>query len=262
MALTLAWLDQWGAVRFVADSIPAGSTVFIIAPGDHLQMIRGYEDDTWHSAGGAGLGYSFEMPLGVPVRYGIAPVTAQTWPGTGVEATIVTPGGEAWLRDLYLPDMSQQVVVLSTGEESRPARQSVLRISGRERPVVLWDVREGRQGIITLRVTNMPSARWDTTYRDKIDALLNTGRPLLLSMCHSKGFPPCYMAVQDASYTRVELRAQWKLELNYVEIDNPVDVPVMIPPEITYEQRMIGDPSYADWAASYNYYGDLAVVNG
>jgi hypothetical protein len=258
--LTLTWWPDYGAVRFLCDEIPTGSTVFIIGPGEVLQSIRGYEDDTWHAPNGPGVGYSFEMPMGVIVRYGIAPMGATSWPGAGVQAAILTPQNQAWLRDLYDPTMSRRVAVVSTGEESRPARQSVLRVSGRAKPVVLWDVREARQGTITLAIQNDSTypTLWQTTEKDLVDRLLDTGRPLLLSLCQSKDFPPCYMAVTDSTYARVGSKAQWLLQLTYVEIDNPVDVPVMIPAEVTYEDRMVGDPTYQTWLNTFPDY--LAVA--
>lgn len=261
MTLTLTWWEDYGAVRFLGDPIPAGSTVYIIAPGDRLQQIRGYEDDTWHAPDGPGLGYSFEMPMGVIVRYGIAPVGATSWPGTGTQAAILTPQNQAWLRDLYDPSISRKVSVVSTGDESRPARQSVLRVAGRPKPVVLWDVREARQGTIVLALENDTTQPvvWQITEKDRIDQLLDTGRPLLLSLCQSKDFPPCYMAVTESSYVRVGQRAAWLLELTYVEIDNPVDVPVMIPPEVTYEDRMVGNPTYQTWVNTFPDYLALAV---
>lgn len=255
MTLSLDWWEDYGAVRFTATAVPAGSTIYIIAPGDRLQTIRGYEDDSWHSAGGPGLGYSFEMPMGVVVRYGIAPVGSISWPGSGEQAAIFTPQNQAWLRDLYDPTLSQKVTVMSTGDENRPARQSVLRIAGRPKPVVLWDVREARQGTIILVIENDPDANpvlWRITEKDKIDTLLDTGRPLLLSLCQSKDFPPCYMAVTESTYVRLGKEAAWMLSLTYVEIDNPVDVAVMIPPEFTYADRLgAGDANLMTFNPSF-----------
>lgn len=261
MTLTLTWWVDYGAVRFSATTIPAGSTVFIIGPGEVLQPIRGYEDDSWHAPGGAGFGYSFEMPMGVVVRYGIAPVGSQVWPGAGDQAAILTPQNQAWLRDLYDPSMSRRVSVISTGDESRPARQAVLKVSGRAKPVVLWDVREARQGVIRLVISDDTSnpVLWQTTEKDRIDALLDTGRPLLLSLCQTKDFPPCYMAVTDSTYVRVGQKAQWFLDLTYVEIDNPVQVPVMVPPEVTYQERQTGNPTYQVWLNTYGTYLGLTT---
>lgn len=246
----LEWVDDWGAVRFTVGGMAADETVRLIGPGNVLIPIRGYETGEWHVGSDEGYGFAFEMPLGVTVGFGIAKVGALTWQG-GLFATIVTPEGRAWLRDLHNPLLSLEVVVSSTGTEAKPARQTIHEISGRPKPIVRWDVRGGRRGTIILRVENSANDFWVKTNRDKLDDLLETGRPLLLSLCHTKGFAPCYMAVGDYRPTRLGTLARWSVELDYVEVDNPTSVDVIIPTEVTWEQAQQIPPNatWADWAA-------------
>jgi hypothetical protein len=255
MTLVVAWVPTSGSVRFTVTGIAAGQTVKRVAPGDALQGIRGYGDESWIS-GGSGFGYDYEMPLGVTVRYAVVPIAATTLPGGTATAGIFTetPGrqnGEAWLRDIMQPILSQPVSVLSTGDERRVARQAVYDIAGKPNPVVVWDSRTSRQGTVTLAVQNLPvSGVWENdTPRDKMDLLLSSGRPLLLSLCANLGFKPCYMAVADATYTRVGDGAVWALQLDYVEVDNPAALGVYPVAEITYAfaQTIPPDAIYQDW---------------
>jgi hypothetical protein len=175
-----------------------------------------------------------------------------------------TPGranGEAWLRDILQPVLSQPVSVVSTGDERRVARQAVYDIAGKPNPVVVWDSRTSRQGTITLAVQNEPvTGVWNNdTERDRMDLLLSSGRPLLLSMCANVGFHPCYMAVADATYTRVGDGATWALQLDYVEVDNPSALGVYPVAEITYAyaQTIPPDAIYSDWTTAT--YLDIAT---
>lgn len=246
--ITLTWLDGWGAIRFTAVGMTSTQTVKLIGPGGVLVPIRGYETPDWHD--GAGWGYSFEHPLGVAVRAGICEATDIVWQG-GDDATITTPAGRAWLRDLHDPLLSMEVQVASTGDEERVARQTVHRIVGRPRPIVRWDVRSSRSGTITLRVDNGTVAGWVSTFRRRLDLLLESGRPLLLSIDQAYGFEPCYLSVGSYRMSRLGKRPRWACELNYEEVDNPTGAAV-VPAEVTYGQAAQIPPgaTYADWAAT------------
>jgi len=196
------------------------------------------------------------------VRYAQVDKAATTLPGGAPVASVFTqtPGranGEAWLRDILQPILSQPVSVVSTGDERRVARQAVYDIAGKPNPVVVWDSRTSRQGTVTLAVQNDPvTGVWDNdTPRDRMDRLLSSGRPLLLSMCANLGFQPCYMAVADATYTRAGRGATWALQLDYVEVDNPAGLGVYPVPEVTYAfaQQIPPDALYQDWSTQTYY---------
>jgi hypothetical protein len=186
-------------------------------------------------------------------------ITQTTVPVTAVIFT-ETPGranGEAWLRDIVQPSLSQPVSVVSTGEELYTARQTVLDVAGKSTPYVVWDSRQAKQGLITLAVVNHPVAGVysDSTPRMKLQAMFMTGRPLLLSMCANKGFKNSYLAIDSVTYTRVGLGPKWLVELAYFEVDNPTGLQVNVTPEVTYANAQELPPSalYVDWA------GDAAV---
>jgi hypothetical protein len=255
VTLTLGWVATRGAVRFTIDAATVDQTVKRVVPGGVLQAIRGYPDGTWHGPTAA-FGYDYEMPLGVTVTYAVVDKLATTLPVGAVTAAILTqtPGranGEAWLRDIQQPILSQPVSVTSTDDETRGARRTIYEITGRSTPYVVWDSRTSRQGTITLLVTNTPQTGvWQVdTPKQKITALLMSGRPLMFSMCDSKGFAPLYMAAGDITFSRVGNLPQWLLTIDYVEVDNPVGVGVYPAPEVTYDMASQIPPAaiYQDW---------------
>lgn len=257
--LQLDWVPSQGAVRFTVFDVPDDdkTTVKRVNPGGTLTAIRGYPDGTWHSL--TGLGYDYEAPMSVYVRYAICDRDAKNLTATMVTAVIFTetPGrtnGEAWLRDVLQPVLSRPVSVVSTGEEVYAARQTVLDVAGKRTPYVVWDSRQARQGTITLVTENtvVPTVYNDSTERDKLEALFATGRPLLLSMCANKGFRNAYLAIDSVSFTRVGKGPTWLIDMAYFQVDNPTGLGVNIVPEVTYAMAQQLPPAaiYQDWAGT------------
>jgi hypothetical protein len=257
--LTLGWVDSQGAVRFTVLNVPNDglTTVKRVNPGGTLTAIRGYPDGAWH--GTSGLGYDYEAPMSVWVRYAICDRDAKNLTATMVTAVIFTetPGrtnGEAWLRDVLQPVLSQPVSVVSTGDEVYVARQTVLEVAGKRTPYVVWDSRQSRQGTVVLAVRNtVVSGVWnDSTKRAKLEALFSTGRPLLLSMCANKGFRNAYLAIDSVTFTRRGTDVSWLVSLDYFEVDNPTGLGVQIVPEVTYAiaQQLPPSATYQSWAGT------------
>jgi hypothetical protein len=257
--LTLGWVDSQGAVRFTVLNVPNDglTTVKRVNPGGTLTAIRGYPDGAWH--GTSGLGYDYEAPMSVWVRYAICDRDAKNLTASMVTAVIFTetPGrtnGEAWLRDVLQPVLSQPVSVVSTGDEVYVARQTVLEVAGKRTPYVVWDSRQSRQGTVVLAVRNtVVSGVWnDSTKRAKLEALFSTGRPLLLSMCANKGFRNAYLAIDSVTFTRRGADVSWLVSLDYFEVDNPTGLGVQIVPEVTYAiaQQLPPSATYQSWAGT------------
>jgi hypothetical protein len=259
MSLQLDWVPSQGAVRFTVDGLVDDdvTTVKRVNPGGTLTAIRGYPDGTWH--GISGLGYDYEAPMSVYVRYAICNQDAKNLAATMVTAVIFTetPGrtnGEAWLRDVLQPVLSQPVSVVSTGDEVYVARQTVLDVAGKRTPYVVWDSRQSRQGTVVLAVRNtVVSGVWnDSTKRAKLEALFATGRPLLLSMCANKGFRNAYLAIDSVTFTRRGADVSWLVSLDYFEVDNPTGLGVILNPEVTYAtaQQLPPSATYQNWAGT------------
>jgi hypothetical protein len=255
--LDLAWVPDQGAVRFTVGAVldDGVTTVKRVTPGGTLVAIRGYPDGTWHHL--TGLGYDYEAPMSVLVQYAICDRDAKNITATMVTAWIFTqtPGrtnGEAWLRDVLQPVLSRPVSVVSTGDETFVARQTVLDVAGKRTPYVVWDSRSARQGQITLIVRNTPvrGVYDDSTPRRKLEALFTSGRPLLLSICAQLDYRNGYLAVDAVTFTRVGTGPKWLVTLDYVEVDNPTGLGVQVVPEVTYAtaQQLPPGALYSDWA--------------
>jgi len=262
--LVLSWRDDTGSVRFEAEGMLPLETVFMVGPSNRLEALRGYEEASWHEGSAVGYGYHYEMPLGMTVTYAVADQDADYIEDASSTAQVVTPDNEAWLRDLAIPTLSQKVNVVSTDDEIRQGRQTVVTIAGRSNPISLYDIRLSRSGTITLLVNNALYEQWGDTHKDHLDALLYSGRPLLFSMCMSKGFPPLYMAASDATYTKIASggKPTWLCKINYQEVDNPSDVGLTITPEVTWDlARSLPVPSatFQQWKDSYPTFLDLAL---
>jgi hypothetical protein len=250
MTVALSYVDSFGYVKFSVTGAPAGYTLKRLDPfSTTLQAIVGYEKSTWIT-GGAGYGEDYRPPLGTSVKYVLAPVAA-TADNPGYDyAYINTPSNVAWLRDITKPALSQRVIVVTTGDEQEPARQSIYDISGRHLPLVVFDVRQGRRGTLVLLITNYVDAsgvqvRTGRDSRVAIERLLATGAPLLLTMCNSKVWTPCMMAIGNATFTRFGSRDTWTLSMDYVEVDDPLN----------YAITRIASPT---WADHFNNTGGLA----
>jgi hypothetical protein len=257
VSLALDWVSSRGAVRFTLTNPAAGETVKRVRPGGSLASIRGYSSAAWWAGTTEAIGYDYEMPLGVVVTYAVVAASVSQLPATAVTDTIftMTPGatnGEAWLRDVLQPNLSIPVGFVSSGDELRPARQTVLEIAGRRNPYVVWDVRLSRTGTVTLAVANnpIPGVWTSPTNRQKLEVLFDSGRPLLLSVCHRLGFLSCYMAVADVRFPRVGSGPLWAVEVDYTEIDVPLSEDIKIAPEVDYTlaQSIPAGALYSDWA--------------
>ena len=263
-ALVLTWRDDDGSVRFEVEGMLPTDTVRMVGPSNRLEALRGYEDEQWHEGSTVGYGYHYEMPLGMDVWYCVADVNEDYLLASMTKAMITTPDNEAWLRDLANPSMSQQVNVVSTDDEVRQGRQTIVTIAGRSNPISLYDIRLSRSGTLTLLVNNALGQQWGDTSKDHLDALLYSGRPLLFSMCMSKGFPPLYMAASDATYTKIASggKPTWLCKINYQEVDNPSDVGLTVAPEVTWDiARSMPVPSatFQDWKDTYPTFLDLVL---
>lgn len=261
--LDVDWIDTYGYVQFDVRAAPAAYTVKRKdLTSTRLIAIPGYEDTSWIT-GGAGYGEDYRPPLGATVTWVVAPVGATADDVSYVRASLATPGGYGWLRDVSNPSMSRKVSVASSGDESLPAYQHVYDISGRKLPLVVHDVREGRRGSVILSIPNRDE-------RVAIQRLLYTGNPLLLSMCSDVVWEPCMMAIGDAVFARVEgYTSRWLLRLDYVEVDDPLRMATTRAIATTwtdvlagYPQRP-GDPAPVTWQwVTLSYVDWLSLVTG
>lgn len=262
MSLTVAWVADYGYVRFEVRSAPAGYTVKRRdVASTQLYPIPGFEDSTWLDAGGNGYGEDYRPPLGATVTWVLCPVAATADAPAYTKASLTTPA-EAWLRDVSLPQLSKPVTVVDADDESLPAYQKVYDISGRRLPLVVHDVRQGRRGPAILYVDGVDERRG-------LESLLATGNPLLLALCADVGWAPCMMAVGDATFARDGKVAKWFLRLDYVEVDDPLRMAAERVVAVTWTDVVAGypprpgDPSPVTWSwVALSYVDWLALIGG
>jgi hypothetical protein len=210
---------------------------------------------------GAGYGEDYRPPMGALVTYAVVPAAATADLPSYVHDTITTPA-EAWLRDVSKPQLSHQVTVVNTDDESLPAFHHVYDVSGRRLPLVVHDIRQGRHGSVVLHVGTAAD-------RIAIEGLLATGNPLLLTMCADALWAPCMMAIGDATFARQGTEAKWFTRLDYIEVDDPLRmageriVAVAWTDIINGYPQRPGDPSPVTWEwLTLSYQDWLAVIGG
>jgi len=253
--LTLQYPFETGYVRFIVSAGVAGTTIKRVASdGGQLVAINGYPSDTWHQPGGAGYGEDYRPPIGETVTYVMAPFSATANDPSYPRASIATTPDEAWLRDPIQPTLSRRVIVVTTNTESLQVREHVYAVSGRKLPLVVYDVREGRRGTVRLLVLS-------ATDRYQLEYLLSSGRPLLLTLCASKMWAPCMMAVGNASFTRWGHRDKWTLDLDYIEVADPNETIQRIASP-TWQNILDGIPLKAGEPATESLFGQAANPTG
>ena len=262
MSLTVAWVAQYGYVRFEVRDAPAGYTVKRVQlGGTQLMPIPGFEDSSWLDGAGAGYGEDYRPPLGATVTWVLCPVAATADDPAYTRASLTTPA-EAWLRDVAQPQTSRPVSVVNTDDEGLPAYQHVYDISGRRLPLVVHDIRQGRHGSVVLHVDGIAD-------RVALESLLATGNPLLLAMCAQVGWAPCMMAIGDATFARIGDTAAWWLRFDYVEVDDPLRmagdrvVAVTWTDVVNGYPARPGDPSPVTWDwVKLSFVDWLALIGG
>lgn len=223
VTIAAGWQDSYGYVRLVVDNVPSGAYMTIkrvSEDGSNLETIDRLASNRWLGtipvgATGTAFAEDYRAPLGRTVRYQwVTPTqTTPSPPATAIESDVDTPADEAWLRDVAHPILASSVRVVDTGGEQEQVIEHIYAVSGRRLPLVVHDVRQGRQGTVQLAVQGIDE-------RNAVEALLATGNPLLLAMCADVGWRACYMAVGNAVFTRWNNLDRWLLDLDYIEVDN------------------------------------------
>ncbi|MER5501372.1 hypothetical protein ABT096_29785 [Streptomyces sp. NPDC002561] len=165
----------------------------------------------------------YEAPLGVPVRYYVQVWTTSSSTRSTMSEPIVIPEPsptDVVLKDPLQPARQTTAVVAKGGQPQwvRKARQGINAVRGRIRPIVISDIRTGREGTLTLvteTAEDLASMWW----------MLETGDVLLLQWPRIFGERDVYVSVGDVTEAGVVEYAgysdrTWTLPLT--EVDRPV----------------------------------------
>lgn len=186
--------------------------------------VRGYGSDLLRAEiedfTGTVYAEDYEAPLGQRIWY------RAIWEGTYGRAEIQTPvfegptlpdGNLAWLKSPGQPALNTVIMMAEPISWSRASRSAQYDIVGRTNPVVISARRAGKVG-------NLSAYSWDERQYEELDALLDSGLPVLLQAMPGHGQPGNrYLDVGD---TTAEVLAGardhlWRWSADVTVIDRP-----------------------------------------
>lgn len=136
---------------------------------------------------------------------------------TSSPITISVAAGTGWLKNITQPALNTEVSVESVQDVKRPTRSQTYTVIGRKNPVVVSDVRGGRQGSLTLMTTN-------STDLQSVRALLAPGSVLFFQATPADGFDDLYFAAGDVTEKRpagVSTDPTRLWQIDFIEVDSP-----------------------------------------
>ncbi|MCY0926220.1 hypothetical protein OTB20_08375 [Streptomyces sp. H27-H1] len=162
----------------------------------------------------------YEAPLGIPVRYLLRAFTGSTYlQATSRPVELPEPAStDIVVKDPTEPVRQVTLTVATLPDWTRAARQGVHQICGRERPIVITDVRTSRTG--TLSVVSASQAEIQQLWW-----VLEQGTTLLIQWPSTWGEADAYVQVGDVTEAHIVQWADyadraWTLALT--EVDRPV----------------------------------------
>ncbi|MFF9690222.1 hypothetical protein [Streptomyces sp. NPDC014623] len=166
----------------------------------------------------------YEAPLGVEVSYLIEATSGSTVQSYRTDAVTVPHADPdmAWLKDPANPQRNVQIMVQRPPDWQRPIEQAKHRVAGRRNAVILWDVRGGREGDLTV------FTRTDAE-REVLGRLLDSGNVLLWQATPGMGVDDTYVSVGPSAEPRIapDARDPWRSwTLPLVEQDMPTTIGV------------------------------------
>jgi hypothetical protein len=205
------------SVSLTAGSL-AGLTSISITRNDPDGISRAVRSATSVATNGAATMafFDYECPLDQAVTYTLTPDTGSPVTSSAVE--IVTDGMTYWLKDIASAPLSRTVQVADMSSVKRPARVlGRYDVLGRKNPVIVQDVRGGRQGTFWLNTADAAEA-------SGVRALLDTGFVLFLQCPASVGFPDMYFTAADVDESFLRAMGPERLwEVPFTEVDAPTD---------------------------------------
>lgn len=160
--------------------------------------------------------FDYECPLDQAVTYTLTPNTGS--PVTSSAVTIVTDGMTYWLKNIASAPLSRQVQVTSMSPVKRKARVlGAYDVLGRTNPVMVQDVRGGREGAFGLVTDDLDQA-------SGLRNLLASGFVLFLQCPATVGFPDMYFVAGDVDEDFPAAMGPDRLwDIPFTEVDSPSD---------------------------------------
>lgn len=162
--------------------------------------------------------FDFEAPLDQLVTYTVTPDVGS--PVTGSAVKITTDGQTFWLKNVSQETLSTKVTMASMSPLTRRARiLATYPVLGRANPIVVSDVRAGREGTMVLTTA-------DATAAKAVRSIFTAGNALFLQCPASTNFPDMYFSAGDIAEAWVPDWAATALRtfsVPFIEVDSPTD---------------------------------------
>ncbi|WP_146057582.1 hypothetical protein [Streptomyces sp. SM12] len=197
----------------------------------------------------------YEAPMGERVWYRIR------WEWGGWHEELLTrtidsptlPNPDlVWLKAPSLPALNTTVEMAEPISWDRQARATAYHVVGRRNPVVVYARRAGRTGQLIAHV-------WDFRTNEALDALLDTGSPILIQAMPGHGVVGnLYLHVDGVAAEVISGSASepgWRWTLDVTEIDRPAGGI-----QGSAGRTWADVDEYADWAEVYDSYATWADV--
>lgn len=166
--------------------------------------------------------FDYEAPLDQTVTYGL---TVDSNPAvTSAPVKITTDGQTFWLKNVAQESLSVKVQVSSMSPIARRARiLATYPVLGRANPVIISDVRSGREGTMVLNTANLMDA-------EALIALFAQGNALFFQAPASAAFKDMYFMPKDVTETWLGVASATDrfFEVPFVEVDSPTDALVAL----------------------------------
>ncbi len=165
--------------------------------------------------------FDYECPLDQPVTYTLTPNTGS--PVTSASVQITTDGTTFWLKNIASAPLSRKVEVADMGPVNRKARVlGTYNVLGRKNPVVVQDVRGGREGTFQFNTQTLDEAAG-------LRALLDTGFVLFLQFPALVGNADLYFVAGDVDELQhAALSPERRWTIPFTEVDSPSDALVAV----------------------------------
>jgi hypothetical protein len=246
------------SVNLLAEAIPTATAISIrrITPGYPTVLVRGAR--AAEPIGGQLPVYDHEPPLGLTSQY---QAMAQYSDGTSsgwtdpVAVAIDCDDNEVWVKDVGQPLRSMRLVLRAVGGRRRPARVERHDVQGREKPVMISDV---RGSAVETAVFGTKSH----AEKDLFDALIGTGQVLLVQVPPTWGRRDSYYSFGDSEEVRLRQfgpieHRDWQIDLTEVEEPGTDHTGL---PDNSYQVLLAEFATYADLLAARPTY--LSVLAG
>lgn len=195
------------AIRVVVDARPAGTSRWRTVRGGKVAVAAGEfarpVDD-------------YEYRSGAVMQYRITALSSpENSPDVVVHSKILTVddiGQSTWIKFIASPYLNKKVEFSSHSEVTRASKNATFSVRGRELPIGVTDVHDGRQ--MTVKVITQTVAA-----RDALDSALGAGAPIFWQTPVALACPTMYATVGNYSWralSRTSHRAEFTIPLSEV----------------------------------------------